>query len=188
VFASLDNQIDTQTGTVRAKARFSNAKLALFPSQFVNLQLNVRTIKDAVVVPVASLRHGDAGDYVFVLKDDRTVTQRPVTRGQATVDKVQIVSGLQIGERVVTEGADRLREGSSVVLPGDAPGAGTGARRGDGTGRRRAADAASAPAAAASAPGVAASGLAPEASAGQRMGAGGERRRRRDGEAAAAPQ
>ena len=137
VFASLDNQVDTQTGTVRAKARFNNAKLALFPSQFVNVQLNVRTIRDAVVVPVAAVRHGATGDYVFVLKDDRTVTQRPVTRGQATVDKVQIATGLEVGERVVTEGADRLREGSRVVLPGDAGGRGGAGGGAAGAGGRR---------------------------------------------------
>ncbi|NPC57575.1 efflux RND transporter periplasmic adaptor subunit [Caenimonas soli] len=167
VFASLDNQVDTQTGTVRAKARFNNARLALFPSQFVNVQLNVRTIKDAVVVPVAAVRHGSTGDYVFVLKDDRTVAVRQVTRGQATVDKVQIATGLEVGERVITEGADRLREGSRVVLPGDAPG-----------GRMRGAPGAVPPEAA--------------ASGAQRMGAGGgsgergERRRRREAEAPAA--
>jgi len=157
VFASLDNQVDTQTGTVRAKARFNNTRLALFPSQFVNVQLNVRTIKDAVVVPVAAVRHGNTGDYVFVLKDDQTVALRPVTRGQATVDKVQIATGLQIGERVITEGADRLRDGSRVVLPGAAPGspaeASAGQRRmgaagagGEGGERRRRRDAAQAPA------------------------------------------
>jgi multidrug efflux system membrane fusion protein len=151
VFVSLDNQVDTQTGTVRAKARFNNAKLALFPSQFVNLQLNVRVIKDAVVVPVSALRHGNAGDYVFVLKEDRTVSQRPVTKGQATVDKVQIATGLQVGERVITEGADRLRDGSRVVLPGDAPGAGGRGQGGGGGGaggggrRRNAEGAASSP-------------------------------------------
>ena len=120
-FASLDNTVDTQTGTVRAKARFANAQLAMFPSQFVNVRLTLDTLKGAVVVPVASVRQGTTGTYVFVLKDDRTVTIRPVVRGQATVDKVQIVSGLAAGERVITEGADRLREGSPVVLPGDAP-------------------------------------------------------------------
>jgi len=120
-FASLDNVVDTQTGTVRAKARFANAQLAMFPSQFVNVRLTLDTLKGAVVVPVASVRQGTTGTYVFVLKDDRTVTIRPVVRGQATVDKVQIVSGLAAGERVITEGADRLREGSPVVLPGDAP-------------------------------------------------------------------
>jgi multidrug efflux system membrane fusion protein len=121
-FVSLDNQIDPQTGTVKAKARFDNMKLALFPSQFVNLRLNVQTIKGATVVPVAALRHGNNGDYVFVLNQDRTVTMRPVKSGQATVDKVQIASGLQPGERVITEGADRLRDGSRVILPGDQPG------------------------------------------------------------------
>ena len=136
VFASLDNQVDTQTGTVRAKARFNNTRMALFPSQFVNLQLMVRTIAGAVVVPVSALRHGNEGDFVFVLNQDRTVTQRPVKAGQATVDKVQIVTGLQLGERVVTEGADRLKDGARVTLPGDAPrGAGEGA--GSGGGRRR---------------------------------------------------
>jgi multidrug efflux system membrane fusion protein len=130
-FASLDNQIDTQTGTVRAKARFNNAKGTLFPSQFVNVQLNVRTIRDAVVVPVAAVRRGSSGDFVFVLKDDRTVAVRPVKTGQATVDRVQIATGLQLGERVITEGADRLRDGSRVILPGDslAPGGGQGAGR-----------------------------------------------------------
>ena len=122
VFSSLDNQVDTQTGTVRAKARFANAALAMFPSQFVNVRLQLRTIEGAVAVPVAALRSGAGGDHVFVVKEDRTVALRPVTRGQATVDKVQIANGLQVGERVITEGADRLRDGSRVVLPGDAPG------------------------------------------------------------------
>ncbi|MGE3346798.1 MAG: efflux RND transporter periplasmic adaptor subunit [Ramlibacter sp.] len=125
-FAALDNQIDVQTGTVKAKARFANANLALFPSQFVNVQIQLKTVEGAVVVPVAAVRTGSNGDYVFVLKDDRTVTIRPVTRGQATVDKVQVTSGLSMGERVITEGADRLREGSRVMLPGDAPGTGGG--------------------------------------------------------------
>jgi len=130
VFASLDNLVDTSTGTVRAKARFNNARLQLFPSQFVNIRLQLRTIAGAVVVPVSALRTGGNGDYVFVLKEDRTVSLRPVTRGQATVDKVQIASGLAAGERVITEGADRLRDGSRVSLPGDAPGAGMRRRPG----------------------------------------------------------
>jgi membrane fusion protein, multidrug efflux system len=193
VFASLDNQIDTQTGTVRAKARFNNTRLALFPSQFVNVQLNVRTIRDAVVVPVAALRHGNSGDYVFVLNEDRTVAQRPVTRGPATVDKVQIATGLQVGERVITEGADRLRDGSRVVLPGDSPagggrtGAGGGRRRSGADGPGTAASGAAPADAGASAPATAASNLPPEASTGPRRfggGEGGERRRRRDAEAA----
>lgn len=122
VFASLDNQIDTQTGTVRAKARFNNARQQLFPSQFVNVQLELRTITDAVVVPVPAIRQGGSGDYVFVLQEDRTVKQRPVVRGQPAGDKVQVASGLQVGEKVITEGADRLRDGARVTLPGDTPG------------------------------------------------------------------
>ncbi len=140
VFASLDNQADITTGTVRAKASFANAKLALFPSQFVNVRLQLRTIDNAVVVPVTALRHGNDGDYVYVVNAaDRTVSQRAVTRGQASVDKVIIASGLQVGEQVVTEGADRLKDGASVVLPGDAPagpprGAASGAVKGKRTG------------------------------------------------------
>ena len=85
-FLALDNQVDTQTGTVRAKARFPNEKLALFPSQFVNVRLLLRTINGAVVVPVTALRNGSNGDFVYVLNsNDHTVALRPVTRGQATV-------------------------------------------------------------------------------------------------------
>lgn len=152
VFASLDNQVDTTTGTVKAKARFANSKLALFPSQFVNVQLLVRTIEDAVVVPVTAVRLGASGDYVYVLNAaERTVSLRPVKRGPATVDKIVISSGLQAGERVITEGADRLKDGARVVLPGDAPGGG-GARQGG----RRPQGAASAPRGDAAAPGSAA--------------------------------
>jgi multidrug efflux system membrane fusion protein len=167
VFASLDNQVDTQTGTVRAKARFNNAQLNLFPSQFVNVKLLVRTVKDAIVVPVSALRHGSTGDFVFIVNADRSVSQRPVKPGQATVDKVQIVSGVQLGERVVTEGADRLKDGARVTLPGDASGAGAGAGGAGRAGGRK--PGASAPLGAASAAAIPASG---------------ERRRRREAAAA----
>ncbi|MGH8832748.1 MAG: efflux RND transporter periplasmic adaptor subunit, partial [Polaromonas sp.] len=143
VFASLDNQVDIQTGTVKAKARFANSQLALFPSQFVNVQLQVKTIDNAVVVPVTALRHGSTGDYVYVLNgSERTVSLRPVQRGQATVDKIVITSGLQAGERVITEGADRLRDGARVVLPGDQPGASGNAAGFAGKRQRRASQAA----------------------------------------------
>ncbi|MGV8805358.1 MAG: MdtA/MuxA family multidrug efflux RND transporter periplasmic adaptor subunit [Polaromonas sp.] len=143
VFSSLDNQVDTTTGTVKAKARFANQDLALFPSQFVNVQLQLKTLEGAVVVPVTALRHGSSGDYVYVLNAaERTVSLRPVQRGLATVDKVVIATGLQAGERVITEGADRLKDGASVVLPGDKPaGVGNGARPGAGGKRQRPASA-----------------------------------------------
>lgn len=164
VFASLDNQVDTTTGTVKAKARFANDKLALFPSQFVNVQLLVRTLENAVVVPVTAMRQGNNGDYVYVLNKDRTVSLRPVKRGQATVDKIVVASGLQAGERVITEGADRLKDGSPVTLAGDAPRGPRGAASGAGAGgKRRAAD--GAPQDAASAPAAPASIVAPVSAA-----------------------
>jgi multidrug efflux system membrane fusion protein len=121
-FASLDNQIDTTTGTVKAKARFANADSALFANQFVNIQLRIKSIDNAVVVPVTAVRLGGSGDFVFVLNPEaRTVSIRPVVRGPATGEKVVIASGLKAGEQVITEGADRLKEGSRVSLAGDAP-------------------------------------------------------------------
>ena len=148
-FAAMDNQVDTQTGTVRAKARFDNARSTLFPSQFVNVRLELRTIKDAIMVPVNAVRHGTKGDFVWVLKGDNSVTMRSITRGEATVDRVQIASGLQAGEQVITEGADRLKEGAKVTLPG----AGAGRRpHGAGTGTGAAAGAPAAAAEGASAP------------------------------------
>jgi multidrug efflux system membrane fusion protein len=138
-FLSLDNQVDIQTGTVRAKARFPNAKLQLFPSQFVNVRLRLRTVAGAVVVPVTALRHGSSGDFVYVLNQaQRTVSLRPVSRGQSTADKVQLRSGVQAGEIVITEGADRLKDGARVTLPGDAPARGSVASTAPGKGERRA--------------------------------------------------
>jgi multidrug efflux system membrane fusion protein len=119
-FATVDNLVDTSTGTVKAKARFANAEGRLFPNQFVNLQLVLGTLRNAVVVPVSAVRNGANGDFVYVLNPDRTVQQRSVNRGQATADQVVITRGLEPGERVVTEGADRLKDGARVQLGGDA--------------------------------------------------------------------
>ncbi|MFM9901202.1 MAG: efflux RND transporter periplasmic adaptor subunit [Polaromonas sp.] len=127
-FASLDNQVDTTTGTVRAKAQFPNTGGALFPNQFVNVQLLVNTLQNAVVVPVTAMRFGSGGNYVYVVNlATRTVALRPVKGGPATAEKVVITEGLQVGESVITEGADRLKDGATVTLPGDAP---RGPRRG----------------------------------------------------------
>jgi multidrug efflux system membrane fusion protein len=131
-FFAMDNQVDTQTGTVRAKARFANDGGKLFPSQFVNVRLEVDTIKNAVTVPVTALRHGASGDFVYVLNaQDKTVSLRNVKRGQANAERIQITEGLQGGETVITEGADRLKDGAKVTLPGDRP-AGAGGRGGQG--------------------------------------------------------
>jgi multidrug efflux system membrane fusion protein len=128
-FMAMDNQVDTQTGTVRAKARFTNDGGKLFPSQFVNIRLQVNTIKDAITVPVTALRHGTNGDYVYVLNPQtKTVALRNVKRGQANAERIQIASGLEGGETVITEGADRLKDGAKVVLPGDRPAGAQGAQ------------------------------------------------------------
>ncbi|MES2070854.1 MAG: efflux RND transporter periplasmic adaptor subunit [Pseudomonadota bacterium] len=169
-FLALDNQVDTQTGTVKAKARFPNDKLNLFPSQFVNVRLLLRTIQDTVVIPVTALRHGSKGDFVYVLNaEDKTVALRPVTRGQATVDKVEVTSGLKQGEKVITEGADRLKDGSRVTLPGERAG-GNGAA--GGKGKRGRPEGAAASNSAATPASNAAAGTASSA-------AGGEHHRRR---------
>jgi multidrug efflux system membrane fusion protein len=139
VFSTLDNRIDTTTGTVKSKARFQNAKGNLFPNQFVNVELNIETLHNVVVVPVTAVRTGPQGDFVWVIQADKTVQQRAVTKGPATVDSTSITQGLDVGERVVTEGGDRLTDGARVQLPGDRPippgGFTRGGRRG-GRGRR----------------------------------------------------
>src|SRR5450830_1588016 len=157
--SALDNQVDVQTGTVRAKARYANDKIALFPSQFVNVRLELGNITGAVLVPVTALRHSNNGDFVYVLKADKTVSVRMVTRGQATTDMVEIRAGLEAGEQVITEGADRLKEGAKVTLAGDKPAGARGAGAGGATGangerrhRRQQADGAASASASASAP------------------------------------
>ena len=172
-FSTLDNLVDTQTGTVKAKARFANADATLFPNQFVNVRLLLRTISGAVVVPVIALRHGPNGDFVYVVKDDKTVELRTVTRGQAGTDNVEIASGLQLGEMVVTEGGDRLKDGAKVQTSVDRPagaasGAASGARGRRGAGEGRAFGASGA-----------ASGAAAGAAAGASGAASGHERRRR---------
>ncbi|HEX6136920.1 MAG TPA: efflux RND transporter periplasmic adaptor subunit [Casimicrobiaceae bacterium] len=120
-FLTLDNQIDVQTGTVKAKARFANASGALFPNQFVNVQLQLRTIDAAVVVPVIALRHGPNGDFVYVVNADHTVSLRNVAAGISGVNDVAITKGLALGEQVVTEGGDRLKDGATIRTSADRP-------------------------------------------------------------------
>lgn len=131
-FSTLDNQIDTSTGTVRAKARFANTDGRLFPNQFVNVRLNIQTLTGAVVVPVTAVRTASDGDFVWKLNDDKTVTRRKIVRGPATAETISITQGITAGERVITEGGDRLTEGASVTLPGDKPQAQGERRRGGG--------------------------------------------------------
>jgi multidrug efflux system membrane fusion protein len=113
-----DNVIDTTTGTVRLRAIFDNKDEALFPNQFVNVRLLVDTVKDATVVPVAAIQRGQPGTFVYLVKADDTVTVRVVELGATDGDRVQIVSGLQVGDQVVIDGTDRLREGAKVRRAG----------------------------------------------------------------------
>jgi multidrug efflux system membrane fusion protein len=131
-FLTLDNSVDTATGTVKAKARFDNADYALFPNQFVNLNLRLGE-REGVLVPVSALRLGPNGPYVYVVDEAQKAQMRPVVRGAASNEQVQITQGLQAGERVVTEGGDRVKDGGKVQLASDSPtpgasGAGRGVR------------------------------------------------------------
>jgi multidrug efflux system membrane fusion protein len=131
--ATLDNLIDTTTGTVKARALFPNAGGKLFPNQFVNVTLLVDTLRGQVTAPTTAVRHGPQGDFVWVLQPDQTVRAQPVKVGPGTPETVSIDSGLKVGDPVITDGGDRLKEGAKVVLPGQAPrggpeGAGPGGR------------------------------------------------------------
>ena len=125
-----DNEIDTTTGTLKLRALFDNSKFELFPSQFVNVRLLLDTLHDAIVVPGAAMQQGASGSYVYVVKADNTVSMRGVTPGPSSGDLISITKGLQTGERVVVDGADQLRDGAHVTVPG-AAGAG-GATAGGG--------------------------------------------------------
>jgi multidrug efflux system membrane fusion protein len=128
--SNADNEIDTTTGTLKLRANFDNSKFELFPNQFVNVRLLLDTLHDAIVVPGAAMQQGASGSYVYVVKPDSTVGMRAVTTGPTSGDLVSITKGLATGERVVVDGADQLRDGAKIVIPGNAPAAGTGASSG----------------------------------------------------------
>jgi membrane fusion protein, multidrug efflux system len=118
---TVDNQIDSTTGTVKLKAVFENRDNGLFPSQFVNARLLLDTKRGTIVVPTAAIQRGSPGTFVYVVRSDQTAEVRPVTVGPAEGDYVSIDKGLSADEPVVVEGADRLREGIKVELPGQSP-------------------------------------------------------------------
>jgi len=113
---SLDNQIDVTTGTIKIKARFENQQDTLFPNQFVNARLKVNTLQDAVVIPVAALQMGNEGNFVWVVNSDNQVSKKSVKAGPQDNRQVVIDAGLQAGDRVVTDGLDRLTEGAKVEI------------------------------------------------------------------------
>jgi membrane fusion protein, multidrug efflux system len=116
-----DNQIDPTTGTLKLKASFPNDDNALFPNQFVNTRLLVEMKKDVVIIPVAAIQYGTQGTFVYVVNDDdprnATVSMKNITIGTSDGDNAEITSGLDEGDVVVTDGVDKLTDGSKVILP-----------------------------------------------------------------------
>ena len=131
-----DNQIDVATGTVKLKAQFPNKEGKLFPNQFVNVRMVVDTRRDAVVVPSAAVQRGTQGTLVYVVKEDSTVSLRTVAVGPTEGQLTAIESGLQAGERVITDGVDRIREGAKVEVTQPGAGMRGGGGAGGGGGMR----------------------------------------------------
>ncbi|MEE3634439.1 MdtA/MuxA family multidrug efflux RND transporter periplasmic adaptor subunit [Pseudomonas sp. AL 58] len=119
VLSSLDNQIDTTTGTLKFKARFENQDEVLFPNQFVNVRLLADTLKDVVLAPSAAIQFGTEGSFVYVMDGDKKVRIRKLKVGASDGEHTVVIEGLAKGERVVLEGTDRLRDGSDVDVVND---------------------------------------------------------------------
>jgi multidrug efflux system membrane fusion protein len=140
--SAVDNQVDVATGTVKLRALFDNKEHTLFPNQFVNVGLTADVLHDALVMPVPAIQRGAQGTFVYVVKPDDTVAVQTVTLGTQDGQRVVVLKGLSPGQQVVTDGADRLRDGAQVTVPSAttvaAPAAATHAKwqhkPGDGTG------------------------------------------------------
>jgi multidrug efflux system membrane fusion protein len=131
--STMDNLIDTTTGTLKLRARFANPDELLYPNQFVNARLLVSTMTDTLRVPVPAVQHGEPGTFVYLINTGDTVSVRPVKVGPVDGGFQAVLSGLEAGDRVVTDGTDRLREGAKVTLPA----ARGGAAQANGQGRRQ---------------------------------------------------
>jgi membrane fusion protein, multidrug efflux system len=122
---TVDNQIDVTTGTVKLRAQFDNPDGLLFPNQFVNIQLLQDLLRNQIIIPNSAVRRGApngvVSTFVYVVNADHTVTVRPVTLGVVDGERVAIAKGLNLGELVVTDGGDRLRDGAQVTLPAATP-------------------------------------------------------------------
>ena len=120
---TVDNQIDTSTGTVKLRALFDNPEQILFPNQFVNIQLLVDTLRNVSIVPTAAIQRGAPGPFVYVVKPDHTVAAQPVTLGPSDSQNSAVTKGVKPGDVVVTDGADRLKDGAKVTLVATPPAA-----------------------------------------------------------------
>ena len=133
--SSIDNQINVTTGTLQMRALFANKTLALFPNEFVNIKLILRTLKHQIVVPDAAVQNGPSSNFVYVVKPNDTVVLRTVETGPSDGHYISILKGLKLGETVVTDGADQLRNGAKIRIPRALPAGAHGkaaARRGPG--------------------------------------------------------
>jgi len=117
---TIDNHVDPTTGTVKLRAEFKNEQNRLFPSQFVNVKLLVETLKNAILVPTEAIQYGAKSPYVYVLGEDSKVKVKPILVG-VTQDEETVVIGLNAGQSVVVEGADKLRDGADVIVASDPP-------------------------------------------------------------------
>jgi len=139
--ASVDNQIDPATGTIKLKAQFPNEDGSLFPNQFVNVRTLLDVRRGATLVPNSAVVRGGQGTFVYVIKEDRTVELRKVSVGTVDGDNVSVESGLAPGEMTVVEGSDRLRDGAKVEIPDRttraAPGEGKAPAKSEGKRRRK---------------------------------------------------
>src|SRR6185436_3989359 len=136
----VDNLVDVATGTIRLKATFPNEENNLWPGQFANITLTLASEPDAIVVPSAALQSGPQGAYVFVAKPDSTAESRRVTVARTQGNETVIAKGLQVGEKVVTDGQPRLTQGAKIEIrtaggPGGG-GPGGGGRAGAAGGER----------------------------------------------------
>jgi multidrug efflux system membrane fusion protein len=136
--ATIDNQIDPTTGTVKLRATFPNAAQNLFPNQFVNIKLRVDTLQNTAIIPSSAIQRGAPGTFVYLVKPDNTVTAQPVTLGANDGERVAVTKGLEPGQMIVTDGADRLKEGAKVAVSDDAaPAPGTPGQPPQGQGQPR---------------------------------------------------
>lgn len=119
VLQTIDNQIDTTTGTIRLRATFENAEEQLFPNQFVNMRLRVKTVQNTTVIPTAAVQRASFGTFVYEVKADNKVTIRRIELGPTEGDRVAVAKGLEPNTKIVLEGVDDLTEGAQVEVVSD---------------------------------------------------------------------
>jgi multidrug efflux system membrane fusion protein len=125
--ATIDNEVDTTTGTIKLRAVFPNDDESLFANQFVNVRMLLDVDQDATVIPTSAVELGQQGSYVYVVTSNNTVAAQNVTLGPAEGERVAVLSGLDLGDRVVVDGADKLKDGQAVIVQDPTAQGGAGA-------------------------------------------------------------